>query len=63
MMGRSAGFSKFTIRVPEEVKVWLAEQVSMNASTFGSEIIRCCRQRMERTVETRTLSRSGSTDV
>jgi len=38
----------FQLRLPEDLKAWLAAQASRNASSQNSEIIRALRERMER---------------
>jgi hypothetical protein len=38
---------KLTIRVPPDVKEWLAEQAHYNGATLGAEVSRCCRVSME----------------
>jgi Arc/MetJ-type ribon-helix-helix transcriptional regulator len=40
---------KITIRLPQELKSWLAQQAQRNASSQSSEIVRAVRERMERT--------------
>ena len=39
---------KITIRVPQDLKAWLAQQSERNASSQSSEIVRAVRERMER---------------
>jgi Arc-like DNA binding domain len=41
-------FKKLLVRLPIDVKSWLEAQAELNASSHNSEIIRCCRERMER---------------
>lgn len=38
---------KITIRVPPDVKEWLAERARYNGATLGAEVSRCCRVSME----------------
>ena len=38
---------KLTIRVPPDVKEWLAERAHYNGATLGAEVSRCCRANME----------------
>jgi hypothetical protein len=46
MNGRE--FSQIVVRLPRDVKTWLEHQALYNASSQGSEIVRCIRERMER---------------
>ncbi|WP_439395195.1 hypothetical protein ACRQ5Q_39470 [Bradyrhizobium sp. PMVTL-01] len=39
---------KIIIRVPPDVKAWIAAQTSENASSQSSEIVRALRERMAR---------------
>lgn len=36
------------LRLPGELKAWIAEQASQNGSSQNSEIVRAIRERMER---------------
>lgn len=38
----------FPLRLPTEMKAWLADQAQRNGSSQNSEIIRAVRERMER---------------
>lgn len=38
----------FPLRLPADVKAWLVEQASKNASSQNSEIVRAVRERMDR---------------
>lgn len=40
------------IRLPEDLKAWLAMQAQANGSSQNSEVIRAIRERMERTKRT-----------
>lgn len=37
------------LRLPVDLKAWIADQAEINASSQNSEIIRAVRERMERT--------------
>jgi Arc-like DNA binding domain len=39
-------FSKLTIRIPVDVKEWLAKRAKENAGSMGSEIVRSIRNTM-----------------
>jgi uncharacterized protein (DUF1778 family) len=39
------------LRLPPDLKEWIASQANINASSQNSEIIRAIRERMERTTE------------
>jgi Arc/MetJ-type ribon-helix-helix transcriptional regulator len=39
---------KITVRLPPELKVWLTQQATRNASSQTSEVVRALRERMER---------------
>jgi len=39
---------KILVRVPPDVKEWLAEHALYNGATLGAEVSRACRQAMER---------------
>jgi hypothetical protein len=39
---------KIVVRLPRDVKDWLAEQAAENASSQGSEIVRAVRERIAR---------------
>ena len=41
------------LRLPPDLKDWIATQASMNTSSQNSEIIRAIRERMERTTQTK----------
>ena len=45
---KSRAMPKFVLRLPQEMKDWLATQAALNASSQNSEIIRAVRERMER---------------
>jgi hypothetical protein len=38
---------RHVVRVPDDVKVWLAQQAIYYGGTLGSEVSKSCRQRME----------------
>lgn len=38
----------FQLRLPDDLKTWLAAQANRNASSQNSEVIRALRERMER---------------
>ncbi|RMC35350.1 Arc family DNA-binding protein [Paracoccus alkanivorans] len=40
--------TSFPLRLPVDVKAWLAEQAAKNGSSQNSEVIRAVRERMER---------------
>lgn len=42
---------RLMIRLPHDVKDWLAEQARQNASSQASEIVRSVRERMHRCAE------------
>ena len=44
----SEALPRLMIRVPLDVKRWLAQQAKRNASSQASEIVRSVRERMER---------------
>ena len=37
------------LRLPPDLKVWVAEQAEKNGASQNSEVIRCIRERMDRT--------------
>ena len=37
------------LRLPPDLKAWLAEQAEKNGASQNSEVIRCVRERMDRT--------------
>jgi len=39
---------KFIVRLPEELKAFIADQAALNSSSQNSEIVRCIRERMEK---------------
>lgn len=39
------------LRMPEDLKRWLAKEAEMNGSSQNSEVIRAVRERMERVEE------------
>jgi CRISPR/Cas system-associated protein Csm6 len=47
---------KIVVRLPPDVKAWLAEQALKNASSQTSEIVRAVREKMDRLGETRRNS-------
>lgn len=40
------------VRLPDDLKAWLAMQAQANGSSQNSEVIRAIRERMERTTRT-----------
>jgi hypothetical protein len=38
---------RLVLRVPADVKAWLAERAQYVGSTLGAEVARCCRTAME----------------
>lgn len=42
------------LRLPTDLKAWIAAQADKNASSQNSEIVRAVRERMERTEEAAT---------
>ena len=44
----SRDMPRLIVRLPNDVKAWLAAQAQRNASSQGSEIVRAVRERMER---------------
>lgn len=47
-----AGRKPMQVRLPDDVKAWLASQSEANQSSQNSEIIRALRERMDRTEAT-----------
>ena len=43
-----ATLSSFTLRIPDDLKLWLAARAEYNASSLNSEIVRTLRDRMDR---------------
>jgi Arc/MetJ-type ribon-helix-helix transcriptional regulator len=39
--------TRLTVRVPADIREWLARQVRRNASSHSSEIVRALRERMK----------------
>lgn len=39
--------TRLTVRIPADIREWLAGQVKRNASSHSSEIVRALRERME----------------
>jgi Arc-like DNA binding domain len=44
----SRDLPKIVVRLPRDVKQWLAEEAANNASSQTSEIVRAVRERMQR---------------
>lgn len=44
----SDGLPRIMVRFPSDVKTWLEQQASYNASSQASEVVRSVRERMER---------------
>ena len=42
------GLKPLQLRLPTELKAWIAAQAAKNASSQNSEIVRAVRERMER---------------
>jgi hypothetical protein len=51
---------KLVVRLPSDVKQWLAEEAALNASSQSSEIVRAVREKMNRVAETRRNSNDFS---
>ncbi len=47
----SDALPRLMVRLPLDVKQWLAKQAHENASSQASEIVRCVRERMHRQME------------
>lgn len=47
----SNSLPKLWIRLPVDIKKWLAQQARRNASSQASEVVRSCRERMDRESE------------
>lgn len=45
---------QLALRVPADVKAWLAEQARRNGSSLNSEAIRAVRERMDRETQPQT---------
>lgn len=50
-MMRSDDATRLTVRIPPDLRDWLAVQVKRNASSHSSEIVRALRERMEQQAE------------
>lgn len=48
MTTEKSSYPKFVVRLPPDLKRWIALQAVYNSSSQNSEIIRCIRERMER---------------
>lgn len=51
---------QINIRLPKEIKAFIAAQAERNGSSQNSEIIRCIRDRMDRETKTATSELAGS---
>lgn len=47
-MSDRPGLKSLQLRLPNELKAWIAVQANKNASSQNSEIVRAVRERMER---------------
>ena len=54
----SRDLPKIVVRLPRDVKQWLAEEAANNASSQTSEIVRAVRERMQR-VQTEVMAALG----
>jgi len=43
----TANSFKFIVRLPMDMKRWIAKEAKRNASSQNSEVVRCIRDRME----------------
>jgi predicted HicB family RNase H-like nuclease len=50
---------KLMLRLPPDLKAWVAEQASKNGCSQNSEIVRSVRERMERTEKPRRAPKAG----
>lgn len=57
----SRDLPRLMIRLPIDVKKWLATQARRNASSQTSEIVRSLRERMDREAETKIRTNAGQT--
>ncbi len=48
MRGEQNGWPKFMLRLPPDLKAWIAEQAEKHGNSQNSEIIRAVRERFER---------------
>lgn len=51
---------QINIRLPSDIKAFIAAQAERNGSSQNSEIIRCIRDRMDRETKTATSELAGS---
>lgn len=45
-------YKQFKINIPDEMKLWLADQAKQNMRSQSSEILLAIREKMHRTVQT-----------
>lgn len=50
--------SGLRVRIPVDVKEFIEQEAKLNASSQNSEIIRCIREKMERTAKEKGAARS-----
>lgn len=48
MKGEQSGWPKFIVRLPPDLKAWVAEQAEKHGNSQNAEIIRAIRERFER---------------
>lgn len=53
---------KILVRLPADVRGFVAQQAERNASSLNSEIIRCIRDRMEQMPKASPILRSAGND-
>ena len=51
-MMQGDSMKQLQVRLPDDLKAWLAMQAQANGSSQNSEVIRAIRERMERTTRT-----------
>lgn len=52
----AATVTKLVVRLPGDIKSFIANEASRNANSQNSEIIRCIREKMDRTTEMKTAT-------
>lgn len=50
---------KFMLRLPADLKLWIANEARRNGCSQNSEIIRCVRERMESIKASKELARKA----
>ena len=48
MRGDQRDWAKLILRIPPDLKAWISDEATHNASSQNSEIIRAIRERMQR---------------